>query len=126
MLSLQNILRFNGINTTLAGLILFFLPNTFANWFGLPEAGYFIATGVFFALFGIYVLYVARKESASRNQLAFITFVDWTWVAFSLILILALFNTITAAGLAIIATIAIWVAVMAYLEGEGLRRESIA
>lgn len=121
MMNLNNVLFANGASTTLAGVILLIIPNRLSTLFGLSVNGYLIAVGIFFSIFGTFVLYQAFQKNVSKATLRFITTIDWLWVLFSAVLIGLLFETVSPIGLLIIGVIALWVALMAFLEGKYLR-----
>lgn len=118
MLKLKSILLLNGASTTLAGVILLILSGTIAMLFGVAATDYFIATGIFFTLFGIYVFYQSRQKGISKGSVKLITIIDWLWVLISIALVILLYGSITALGVGLIIAIAVWVAVMALLEGK--------
>ncbi|HMR84573.1 MAG TPA: hypothetical protein PKE30_15625 [Niabella sp.] len=120
MQNLKKILLINGVSTAFAGLILLAIPEKVSGWFGISTAMYFLAVGIFFTLFGVFVFYQAISKHVSKSSLVFITIVDWLWVIISIALIVSLQATITSSGLAIIIAIAAWVALMAFLEGRHL------
>lgn len=121
MMNLNNVLFANGASTTLAGVILLIIPNRLSTLFGLSVNGYLIAVGIFFSIFGAFVLYHAFQRNISMTTLRFITTIDWLWVLFSAVLIGLLAGAVSPIGLLIIGVIALWVALMAFLEGKHLQ-----
>jgi hypothetical protein len=120
MMNLNNVLFANGASTTLAGVILLIIPNRLSTLFGLSVNGYLIAVGIFFSIFGAFVLYQAFQWNVSKATLRFITTIDWLWVLISAALIGILLGTVSPIGLLIMVIIALWVALMAFLEGKYL------
>lgn len=118
MMNLKNILLVNGASTALSGAILLVIPQTLSALFGVSDKGYFIAVGLFFAVFGGYVFRQALGTDISRKKLRFITITDWLWVLLSVVLIISLHGFVSVTGLLIIGFIAFWVALMAFLEGR--------
>ncbi len=117
-MNLKNVLLINGTSTTLAGAVLLIIPQTLSNLFGLSGDGYFIAVGLFFAVFGLFVLAQAFKTDVNKRGLRFITIVDWLWVLLSVVIIISSHALISVTGLLIVGVIACWVALMAFLEGR--------
>lgn len=124
MNELNKILVLNGASTTLAGILLLIFPNQLSAIFGMDLNTYFISVGLFFTVFGIFVLFNGFQKKTSTSNLRFITAVDWLWVIVSAIIIVALYDKITMFGMLIVVAIALWVLVMAILEGKFLKKST--
>ena len=118
MMTLNNVLFVNGATTTLAGVALLAMPTWLSSLFDVNDKVYFTAVGIFFVFFGLFVLYHAFQKNIEKSKLRFITAADWVWVVVSIVLIISLHGTISTAGIFIIGAIALWVALMAFLEGK--------
>ena len=106
------------------GLVLFASP--IAILFGLENTTAVSEVGIFLVVFALLAFWESRRIHQNEKMVKFIIALDIVWVVLSLITIaLQLFN-LTMIGYLAIGAVAFWVAAMAYLQINGLKRISAA
>jgi|SRR5690606_22356893 len=113
---LKKVLLVNGISSGATGLLLAFVPQTFAYVFGVEITGVFLATGVFLILFSGMVLTAAIRKPINPKVVKTITALDVLWVFGSILSVLVLYPTISSWGTFLIIAVGLWVGLMAYLQ----------
>lgn len=121
MARLKNVLFINAASSAATALLLVVFPGFFASLFGVSTRPPFIGVGIFLLLFAIYVFLQSRNEQAEPNKIRFIIALDIIWVVGSLAIILPQFFGLTVIGYSLIGGVALWVAMMAYLQTRGLK-----
>lgn len=118
MFNLTNILKLNAISSGATGLLLAVFPSVVASIFGVNNLAPFIETGIFLIAFAVFVFIVSVSRNPNQKLVKTIVALDTVWVIASVFAILALFSRISMWGTVIIAAIAVWVALMAYLQAR--------
>lgn len=122
METLKKVLLVNALSSAACGILLAVLPSKMAELFEVSQSWPFIATGIFLIVFADVVLYAFFRKSPGRGLIKSIIYMDISWVIISLlIVVLALFN-LSALGYVLISGVALWVALMAYLQNSGLKK----
>lgn len=122
-MSLKKVLLINALSSgaTGAGLVVF--GNVVANIFGVIQPQAFWAVGIFLIAFGALVFTESRQQSSRQNRVRLIIVLDTLWVIGSaVIVVLQLFN-LSSIGYILISGVAAWVALMAFLQTAGLKKE---
>jgi hypothetical protein len=81
----------------------------------------FMATGIFLVAFALLVYYASRQKSTNKTLVKWIIALDIMWVADSLIVVIGQLFGITFISYAITLAVALWVALMAFLQIRGLK-----
>ena len=115
-MTLTNVLLTNALSTGISGMVLALLPDFFANLFKIDTPQLFIAFGIFFVIFSLFVLAAALKNPIQKNWVKIIIVLDISWVLGSLITAPILFSSISTEGSIVMLIVAGWVALMAYLQ----------
>lgn len=121
MLSLSNILKINAISSGVTGLMLVVFPQFVADVFEVTVASPFIMVGVFLVLFSLFVFMVSMKLPLKIKSVMTIVALDIAWVIGSAIALVLLYSSISFIGSMVIAGVALWVGLMAYLQNRGVR-----
>ena len=124
MLSLSNILKINAISSGATGLLLSIFPSTAAHIFDTTSTTPFIAVGIFLVLFALFVFTASNAKPINNNSVKTIIALDTVWVVASAVAVLFLYSSISSIGSVLIVGVALWVALMAYLQNRGLKRTS--
>jgi len=122
MKTLKNVLLINSLSSGATGLGLVAVPGLLANLFDTYSSMPFIGTGVFLLVFAGMVLFESRKSSLSPYWVRLIIILDTLWVVGSLAIVLTKAFDLSGLGYLLIGVIALWVALMAYLQFQGLKR----
>ena len=121
MISLSNILRINAISSGITGFLLVLQSSLSAALFGLESRLPFIGTGLFLLAFAAYVWYRSGPGLRNRRPVRVIIGIDSLWVLASLWVLFFFHARITAFGSLAIGIVALWVALMAYLQYQALQ-----
>lgn len=122
MKTLKKVLLINALSSAATGLLLAVMPAKVAELFEVSLAWPFIAIGIFLIVFADLVLYAFFRKAPGRGLVKSIIFMDVSWVIASLIVVsFALFNLSTL-GYLLTSGVALWVALMAYLQNSGLKK----
>ncbi|GAB3038773.1 hypothetical protein [Spirosoma pulveris] len=122
MKSLQTVLIINAVSSGATGLLLLAFTNPIAQLFGQSSTGVFTEVGIFLVAFAGFVFYQSRRNSLSVSAVRSIVALDLLWVVASVILLVWPSVELTGLGQAAIAAVALWVALMAYLQTNGLKK----
>lgn len=126
METLKKVLLVNALSSAACGLLLAVMPSKMAELFEVSQAWPFIATGIFLIVFADLVLYAFFRKKPSRGLLQSIVYTDISWVTLSILVVaLSLFD-LSALGYVLISGVALWVALMAYLQNAGLKKIKLA
>jgi hypothetical protein len=120
MITLKNVLFINGISSGVTGLGLLVFAQAIGPITGISEPITWYAVGIFLTLFGIFVLTQAKAQPLNQNRVRIITALDASWVIGSLIVVTSPVE-LTIIGQVGIIAVALWVALMAFLQFRGLR-----
>lgn len=120
MLTLKNILTINALSSGATGLLLIAYVDLLSRWFGIRETLLLAEVGVFLIAFAVFVIFVSRKKK-NESLVKVVIALDVAWVITS-VLVLAIGNAfISGLGVLLIAAVACWVALMAFLQHRGLK-----
>ena len=126
MKTLKNVLLVNALSSGATGLGLIAFAAPVAILFGISEATPVIEVGVFLFAFAILVFREGRRTTPNLRMVKLIIILDISWVLVSLlVVVLQLFN-LTPIGYFGIGAVALWVAGMAYLQINGIKRLTVA
>jgi hypothetical protein len=124
MKTLKNILLINAVSSGATGLGLIAAPAMIAPLFGTSHTTPFVEVGIFLVAFAAFVFFVARKNIPTENAVRLIIALDSSWVIVSLgVIMFQLFNLSTL-GYFFIGAVGGWVALMAFLQFNGLKQLS--
>jgi hypothetical protein len=121
MLSLKSTLLLNGVSSGATGMGLILFAKKVAELFGAQSTVAFIETGVFFVAFATLVLYTALQKEIKVSLVKAITWIDISWVCFSIVIVANTWGAITFLGSAATIAVAGWVSIMAYLQNRGVK-----
>ena len=121
---LKNVLLVNALTSGATGLLLILFKTSVAQLFGSATQWPFIAAGIFLVVFAIMVFAQSRKQQVSKGWVKLIIALDIMWVVESAIILLPQLFGLTSVGYALIGAVALWVALMAFLQIKGLRQLS--
>jgi hypothetical protein len=124
MMRLKNVLLVNALTSGATGLLLILFKASVAQLFGSAMQWPFIAAGIFLVVFAIMVFAQSRKQQVSKGWVKLIIALDIMWVVESAIILLPQLFGLTSIGYALIGAIALWVALMAFLQIKGLKQLS--
>lgn len=121
MTTLKNVLLINALSSGATGLLLIEFPSFTAQLFGVTQTMPFMATGTFLVAFALLVYYTSRQKPTSKTLVRWIIALDIMWVADSLIVVGGQLFDFTLIGYALTGAVALWVALMAFLQIKGLK-----
>lgn len=121
MLTLRNVLKTNAVSSGITGVCLVALSEFVASLFEVTHTTPFIAVGLFLLVFASVVMYTALQTNIPTQWVRAIIGLDVSWVLGSMVAIVGLADAVSVLGIALIAGIAAWVAVMAVLQRTCLR-----
>jgi hypothetical protein len=124
MTTLKNVLLINGVSSGVTGVGLIAFADLAAGLFGVTQTAAFVETGIFLVAFGVGVLYTGIRNPNHAGSVRVISMLDITWVVASLAIVLLQMFDLTALGYSLITAVALWVALMAYLQLTGLKNIS--
>ena|SRR4028119_269626 len=122
MTTLKNVLLINALSSGATGIGLIVFAPFLAGLFGTSHVQTVWGTGIFLLEFAILVYYFGRKQQINPNGVKFIITLDTLWVASSLVVVLFQLFDLSFTGYFLISAVALWVAAMAYLQSEGLKK----
>ncbi len=122
MTTLKNVLLLNGLSSAATGLALLFFAPGLASSFDISHLEALYGVGVFLLLFGSMVFFESRKKTARAKVVLVITALDVLWVLASVVIVLAGVFVLSTIAYVVIAAVAVWVALMAYLQTKGLKQ----
>ncbi len=126
MKTLRNVLLTNALTSGATGLALVAVPGLFADLFSTSLRSPFVGTGLFLMAFAAFVLMEERRRELNVSRVRLIIVLDTLWVVSSLFIIVSNTLAISAVGYFMIGAVALWVALMAYLQFVGLKKALIA
>lgn len=121
MITLKNVLIVNALSSGATGLLLVTFPSYAAKIFGLSQSTPFLAVGIFLIAFAAIVFSQSRKNPLQKGWIKFIIALDVLWVLESMTIIAPQMFGLTSLGYLLIGAVAMWVALMAYLQFKGLK-----
>jgi hypothetical protein len=125
MKTLKNVLLINALSSGATGLLLALFPKFFGDLFGHSSSQPFILVGIFLIAFAVLVFAQSRKSQVSKSWLKLIIALDVLWVVESLFIVIAQLFGLSMMGYLLIAAVAAWVGLMAFLQIRGLRAFSL-
>jgi hypothetical protein len=120
MITLKNVLRINAISSAATGMGMIVFASTVASVIGVNDPVICYAVGIFLSVFGIFVFAEAIRQPINSSRVRIITTLDVSWVVGSLVVLLSPVEFTIIGRIAII-MVALWVAMMAFLQYRGLR-----
>jgi hypothetical protein len=124
MTTLRNVLMINGLSSGATGLILAAASAFIADVLNVSGTSPVMAAGWFLIFFAALVLYTARQKMISRRLVITIILLDIIWVIASAIVVTVSVLQLSRIGYSLILAVALWVALMAILQINGLRKLS--
>lgn len=125
MITLKQVLLLNALSSGLTGLLLLIMPKPIAEIFEVSASEPFMVTGAFLVLFALLVGYAATRPLPAASLVKAIIFLDCLWVLASVLLLLSGMFHMSQWGYLLIAGVAAWVGLMAYLQYAGLRKRLV-
>ena len=126
MKTLKNVLLVNALSSGATGLGLIAFASPIAILFGISEPTPVMEVGIFLVAFAILVFRAFRRTIHNLKMIKLIIALDISWVFVSLLIVtLQLFN-LTPLGYFAIGAVGLWVAGMAYLQINGMKRLTVA
>ncbi len=122
MTTLKNVLLINALSSGATGIGLIAFAPFLAGIFGTSHVQAVWGTGIFLVEFAILVYYFGRRQQINLTGVKFIITLDTLWVAASLVVVLFQLFDLSFTGYFLISAVALWVAAMAYLQSEGLKK----
>jgi hypothetical protein len=124
MTTLRNVLLINAVSSGITGLVLAIAPGMVADLFATSNTTAFVAVGIFLSAFAVLVFVLSIQDPLREKNVNIIIALDTLWVLASFAIILLQVLDISTLGYFIIAAVAAWVALMAYLQFKGKRQLS--
>jgi hypothetical protein len=125
MTALRNVLLLNAVSSGATGLGLILFPAPIATIFGVNGISAIVGVGIFLMVFAGMVGIVSRSKPIGEASVRFIVMLDVLWVIASIAVVaLQMFGLSMVCYLAI-AAVAGWVALMAYLQANGLKKPTL-
>jgi hypothetical protein len=124
MTTLRNVLLINAVSSGITGLVLAIAPGMVADLFATSNTTTFVAVGIFLFAFAVLVFVLSIQDPLREKNVNIIIALDTLWVLASFAIILLQVLDISTLGYFIIAAVAAWVALMAYLQFKGKRQLS--
>jgi hypothetical protein len=124
MTTLRNVLLINAVSSGITGLVLAIAPGMVADLFATSNTTAFVAVGIFLFAFAVLVFVLSIQDPLREKNVSIIIALDTLWVLASFAIILLQVLDISTLGYFIIAAVAAWVALMAYLQFKGKRQLS--
>ncbi|MEZ0607684.1 hypothetical protein ACAW74_04160 [Fibrella sp. WM1] len=122
MKSLQTVLLVNAVSSGTTSLLLALGASTLAPFFGAVSPAVLREVGLFLLLFAGYVGYVGYQTPTRPGAVQLVIWLDRLWVIASGIVLLLPNTGLTGLGKLIIAAVAAWVALMAYLQATNAKK----
>ena len=113
---------FNSVSSGATGLLLAIASGSIATLFGTDQAQPFLEVGIFLVLFSIIVFIIGNNNLPRPGSVRIIIMADTLWVVVSLVIVLFQLFDLSVVGYIVISAVASWVAVMAYLQFNGLKQ----
>jgi hypothetical protein len=120
-ITLQNVLRVNAASSGATGILLIMFSDKTKELFDASIAWPFFEVGIFLIAFASIVFYVSNSKPITQLGIRIVLTLDSLWVAGSLVLIVIDPFNISFVGNALIGAVALWVALMVYLQFTGWR-----
>ena len=112
----------NAISSGITGLILAIVPGLVSNLFATSNTTAFVAVGIFLFAFAVMVFVGSIQNPLREKTVNIIIALGTLWVAASLAIILLKVLDVSTLGYFLIAAVAAWVALMAYLQFKGKKQ----
>ena len=122
MTTLKNVLLINAVSSGATGLGLIIFPGLIAGLFETVETSPFLGVGFFLFAFAIMVFTVSRRNPVNEKGVWLIIVLDCLWVVTSVCILLLQLFPISLLGYFFIAAVAAWVALMAFLQYNTLKK----
>ena len=123
MKALNKVLLVNALSSGATGIQLLTLTDMVSGIFGADIKWPFIAVGIFLVAFALVVYYAFTLKDGNAGLIKVIIYTDLSWVLISAVIVLTGQFDLSSAGYLIIAAVAAWVGLMAYLQYSTLQQE---
>ena len=124
MTALRNVLMINAITSGITGLVLVIVPGFVASLFAASNTTAFVSVGIFLVAFAAIVFATSLQHPLREKTVILIVVLDTLWVFTSLAIIVLQILDVSTFGYFLIGAVAAWVALMAYLQFNGMRHLS--
>jgi len=124
MTSLKNVLMINAASSGLTGLILTFLSGFVAGLFDVTNRIPFVGVGIFLLAFAFFVFITSLQNPMRESTVIIIVWMDALWVIVSAGIVALQPFDMKPIGYILIAAVACWVMLMAYLQYHGTKQLS--
>ena len=121
MKNLKMVMLINSLSSGATGLIMVIFSRPIAALFEVSTVIPFIAIGIFLIAFSILVLLVSRNTQ-NTGAVKFVIMLDVSWVIASLALATFQLFGLSLIGYWLILGVAVWVALMAFLQFIGMNK----
>ena len=119
---LRGVLTANAIFSLVSGLSMVFFHEALAGMMGIANGKVLIGVGLGLLLFGLTVMWAARRKALSNTQIKSIIFQDWAWVVASAAVIGLQAWDLSATGYWMIGIVALLVADFAIFQARFLKK----
>lgn len=113
MENLRRVLLLNAVTSAFTGLLLVMFSGFISELFTVDASSVFTSVGIFLIAYGGYVVYTALK---AIGQTQIVIVLDILWVVGSAMVLLFYGSQISMMGNVLIAGVALWVGLMAFLQ----------
>jgi hypothetical protein len=124
MTTLRNALMINAVTSGVTGLVLVVVPGFVANLFATSNTTALVGVGIFLVAFATMVFNASLQNPLREKTVSLIVLLDTLWVLTSLAIIVLQLLDVSTLGYFLIGAVAAWVALMAYLQFNGMRQLS--
>jgi hypothetical protein len=122
MKTLKNVLIVNALSSGATGLGLVAFATPLAVLFGIEKSTPVLEVGIFLVGFAILVFRESQRTMHNPKIVKLIIALDISWVLVSLVIVALQLFSLTPLGYIAIGAVALWVAGMALLQINGLKR----
>ena len=124
MTTLRNVFLINAITSGITGLVLAVVPGFVANLFATSNTTALVGVGIFLVAFAALIFVASLQNPLREKTVSLIVALDTLWVLTSLGIIVLQLLDVSTLGYLLIGAVGAWVALMAYLQFNGMRQLS--
>lgn len=118
---LKKVMFVNALSSGATGLLLIVLSENIAELFKVSNGIPLVAVGAFLVAFACLVYYASRRSQAKPQGVKLVITLDIIWVLVSVLILITDAFRLSPVGNLAVSLVAIWVALMAYLQHRYLR-----
>ena len=118
MSNLKKVLTLNAASSGATGILLIILNQFLANLFNTSHTSAFTEVGIFLVVFAGLVFIASFQNPPNFGLVRLIIWLDVLWVIASMIIVLFGIFQLSTIGYAMIAGVAAWVGLMAFLQNK--------